>query len=261
MSDRGASLWLASGVIGLLLGAAAVAWDIVQLAVVAGAMALVAGTAAYRLVGLIAGRDGAIEHLTTRVGQLEEEVEREAQAREEAEAATEAAMAETLDHTAVRNEPDPDALTDAATGLFSEGYFLVAADARVAAARRHLRPVAIVLMEVIEGLGSGLPRPAAPKRVAEGVRETLRESDTACRLSSGVFGLLLEDTPENGAIWTVERLRRNLAGDYENLTLWAGVACYPAHGFDTRDLLARAESALAQAKEWRQDRIEVATGE
>ena len=261
MSDRGASLWLAAGVLGIVLGAAAVAWDVVQLAVLAGAMALVAGVAAYRLVGLIAGRDGAIEKLTDRVGPLEAEVERESKARQEAEAATEAAVSEQLDRTAVRDEPDPDALTDAATGLYSEGYFLVAADARVAAARRHLRPVAIVLMEVIEGLGYGLPRPAAPTHVAEGVRLTLRESDTACRLGSGAFGLLLEDTPENGAIWTVERLRRNLADDNENLTLWAGIACYPAHGFDTRDLLARAESALTQAKEWRQDRIEVATGE
>ncbi len=261
MSDRGASLWLVPGVLGLLLGMAAVAWDVVQLAVMAGAMALVAGTAAYRLARVLARRDGAIEHITNRLGQLEDEVERESHARPQAEAATEAALAERLDDNAVKDEPDPDALTDAATGLFSERYFIVAADARVAAARRHLRPVAIVLVEVIEGLGSGLPRPAAPKNVAHGVRETLRESDTACRLRSGVFGLLLEDTPENGAIWTVERLRRNLAGDHANLTLWAGIACYPAHGFDTRDLLKRAESALTQAKEWRQDRIEVASGQ
>ena len=261
MNDRGAAVWLGAGVLGLVLGTAAVIWDVVQLGVVAGACALVAGVAAYRLVGLLRGADGVIERLNGQVSQLEEGIEREASARHAAEAAKDAALGDQLDRTAVRSGPDPDALTDAATGLFSEGYFLVAADARVAAARRHLRPVAIVLIEVIEGLGSGLPRPAAPKHVAEGIRETLRESDTACRLSSGVFGLLLEDTPENGAIWTVERLRRDLTGDYENLTLWAGIACYPAHGFDTSDLLTRAESALRQAKEWRQDRIEVATGE
>ena len=55
-----------------------------------------------------------------------------------------------------------DSLTDEATGLFSEDYFRVAVDARIAAARRHLRPVAVVLLEVIEGLRSNAPQSAQP---------------------------------------------------------------------------------------------------
>jgi diguanylate cyclase (GGDEF)-like protein len=262
VTERRADLWLASGVLGLALGAAAAVWDAVALAVVAGACALVAGVAAYRLVNLLGQRTDEIQALHDQVSDLELSVRREAEARAQAEAELDAAaFAAQVDRTAVRRDPDPDSLTDDATGLYSESYFLVAADARIAAARRHLRPVAIVLLEVVEGLGSDVPKPADPCHVATGINETLREADTSCRLSNGGFALLLEDTPENGAIWTVERLRRHMVASNPELTVWAGIACYPAHGFHTHELLDRAESALGQAKEWRQDRIEVATAE
>ena len=150
-------------------------------------------------------------------------------------------------------------LTDHSTGLFSQEYFDVALDARLSAARRHLRPVAVVLVEVVEGLADGSPRTAAPRTVADSISATIRDADTACRMTDGRFGLVLEDTPENGAIWTVERIRRHLAGISTGLTLWAGVACYPAHAFDADEILTQADAALAAAREWRQDRIEVAT--
>jgi GGDEF domain-containing protein len=152
-------------------------------------------------------------------------------------------------------------LIDAETGLFSQEYFDVAIDARIAAARRHLRPVGVVMLEVVEGLRAGRIHVADPKRVAEAISETLREADTACHRADGRFALLLEDTPENGAIWTVERIRRYLAERDGSLTLWAGVACYPAHGFTSDVLVKLASSALDAAREWRQDRIEVAVGE
>jgi diguanylate cyclase (GGDEF)-like protein len=152
-------------------------------------------------------------------------------------------------------------LIDPETGLFSEDYFNVAIEARIAAARRHLRPVGVVVMEVVEGMRIGKVHNAEPTQVAHAIQETLREADTSCRRSDGRFALLLEDTPENGAIWTVERIRRVLAEHDPSLTLWAGVACYPAHGFDSTTLVALAGTALDTAREWRQDRIEVAVGE
>ena len=155
----------------------------------------------------------------------------------------------------------PQALTDPATGLFNEEFFRVTLDTRVSAARRHLRPVAIVLLQVAEGVREGSSAPTAPPIVAGGIRITLRDADTACRLDDGRFALILEDTPENGAVWTVERVRRALALEHANQTLWAGIACYPAHAFDAWELFDRASQALVAAREWHQDRIEVATGE
>ena len=151
--------------------------------------------------------------------------------------------------------------TDPLTGLFNHEYFLVSLDSRIAAARRHLRPVAVALIQVVDGREGDDRPPADPIEVAEALRETLRESDTATRLQDGRFGVVLEDTPENGAIWTMERVRRCLAQEDANVTMWAGVACYPAHAFDVGALIDRADAALTAAKDWHQDRIEVATAE
>lgn len=163
----------------------------------------------------------------------------------------------TLDQAAV-GRPTGEALVDQSTGLFSENFFLVALDSRIAAARRHLRPVAMVLLEVVEGLSSNRPSAVDAGLVAETIKATLREADTACRLHNGYFALLLEDTPENGAIWTVERIRRQLLESEKGLTVWAGVACYPAHAFSPEKILEASEQALVSAREWRQDRIEIA---
>ena len=157
-----------------------------------------------------------------------------------------------------RASREADLLADPQTGLFSEGYFRVALDARISAARRHLRPVAVVILDVVQDLESGRPVPSDPKLVAESIAATVRDADTACRMDDGRFALVLEDTPENGAIWTVERVRRRLAEAAPGQTLWAGVACYPAHAFDSDEILAQTEQALKAAREWRQDRIEVA---
>lgn len=148
---------------------------------------------------------------------------------------------------------------DDVTGLFNEHYFTVAVDSRVAAARRHLRPVAIILVAV--------GRPGAPGELADpisvsaAIRSTLRDSDTACHLDDGRFGVILEDTPEDGAILTAERLRRALMTAAPDFVQRAGVACYPAHAFNTTELMGKAEAALAAACDWPQHRIEVAAAD
>ena len=122
-------------------------------------------------------------------------------------------------------------------------------------------PVAVALIEVVDGRDGSDRPPADAVDVADALRSTLRESDTATRLADGRFGVVLEDTPENGAIWTMERVRRCLTQSDPDITMWAGVACYPAHAFDVGGLIDRADAALDAAKDWHQDRIEVATAE
>lgn len=152
-------------------------------------------------------------------------------------------------------------LMDPETELFSEGYLKVALESRLASARRHLRPVALAFLEVAEGLPDQGGHVAAPAVVADAVSRTLRDSDIACRMDDGTFAVILEDTPENGAVWTVERIRRNLVSTSGHHTLWAGVACYPAHAFDAAELLVAVSQALDAARAWNQDRIEVAVAD
>lgn len=242
-----------TGVLGLLAGMVGLALDSPALAAVAGVLALAAGVAGVRLAQQLQ-EQAAVQTV------IEDELRNvRAEARE-----TEARLREEMRAEDAGTGDDNDPLVDRSTGLFSENFFNVALDSRVAAARRHLRPVAVVILQVIEGLPAGEPVPADPIFVADAIKATLREADTACRLHNGHFALLLEDTPENGAIWTVERIRRHLADgsadrtDERVMTLWAGVACYPAHAFGADEVLQAAHHALTAATEWRQDRIEVA---
>ncbi len=251
MNDRKALIGATAGTACLILGVAAVVADEPLIGLFTGLVGAATGMVAW-LVG------GGADRTETEAQMLRVELS-EAQRRaneRERELTGELEEARAL---AVPTSGPTEALTDPETGLFSESYFMVALEARIAAARRHLRPIAVVLLDVVQGLSDGATHPADPEIVADGVRGTLRDADTACRLADGRYALLLEDTPENGAIWTIERIRRTLVSTMPDQTLWAGVACYPAHAFGTDEILRRAEEALTSAQEWHQDRIEVAT--
>ena len=144
-----------------------------------------------------------------------------------------------------------DDLRDDDSGLLNDAYFRAALPNRVATARRVLRPISIAVLHV--------DRDDVSPQVAYALLDTLRESDTACRLDDGRFALVLEDTPEDGAVWTVERVRRLLTEQGQDVVVWAGIAAYPAHALDHEALLALTEQALAGAKAWGDhSRIEVA---
>lgn len=251
-APRSYGIWL--GGASLAAGAAAFATDVSALGVVAGVAGFWAAVAARNGVQRLVREH---ERARARIAELEAElVETTARAQAEVAAAEERAAAKQVDLAAAA---ESSALIDPVTGLYGQRFFEVTLENRVAAARRHLRPVAVVLLQVAGGPKDGPPQPVDPASLSGHVTGTLREADLACHLGGARFGLVLEDTPENGAVWTVERVRRALAAAHGDLTLWAGVACYPAHAFEAGELLERARRALDAAQEWRQDRIEVAT--
>ena len=264
---------IAIGVTGLVLGIFAAVQG-ASLGIFSGVAALGAG-----IIGAVYSRsleetEQLLEHEKQQSAGLEQTVTSQVQARITAEdavrslgdelAATQATeqeraerVEEQIKNEAAASTSPRQVIKDSQTGLFTETYFRAAVEARVAAARRHLRPVSVVLLEVNAGT-PGDRKPADPTLVSNYLLATLRESDTACRTSKGLYALVLEDTPENGAVWTIERIRRKISEDDHKLTVWAGVACYPAHAFEVRDLVGKASEALDSATEWHQDRIEVA---
>jgi GGDEF domain-containing protein len=144
----------------------------------------------------------------------------------------------------------PESVFDSETGLLDERVFVVSFDRKVAAARRHLRPLCLVLLDA----GTGLPaHPSERSRVLHRfgglVRQTLRDADIACRLGPSAFGLILEDTPEAGGVWAAERLQIAMACHGGTPTrLVAAVAAYPNHGLAAQEILQRAQEALARAQ-------------
>lgn len=151
-------------------------------------------------------------------------------------------------------EPEPVVLP-AAGGSLDEQTLDSMLRSRLALARRALQPLSIIHLEV-SGTGPDGPTRLA---IAEVLDATLRESDVFGQRSDGIYVFVLAETGEDGAVWTAERIRRRIDADPGDRVFCAGIACYPAHGLDAEELEAKAAAALVAAREWKRDRIEVAT--
>ena len=261
--DRRVLAGLVSGLVGLAAGVAAGLVSAPLLGVVAGACALGAASVTLALGGLLRRREAELVAIRQGLDVLQGEV---ARLQEAADAGREAIrVAGTFaEMVAMRNleltKQADSGLLDDSTGLLDGRYFEPALHSRVAAARRLLRPVSVVLLELDDMPAAGEPGEAAMvSSFAEVLRQTLREADTACRIDEHRFGLILEDTPEGGGVWAAERIRAGFARDGGAVqTLSAGVASYPSHALDAGDLLGRAERALDRAKAAGRGQVEVA---
>ena len=167
--------------------------------------------------------------------------------RAERRAAIVVAELATLQEIQASGPPQNRTVLDPETGLPDVRYFEVALEGRMAAARRHLWPVTVVLLDVTPAVGDG-QQPGALASLALLINQTLREADTVCRIGTSTFALILEDTSEAGGVWAAERVQ--FAGARDKLPtkrLAAGVASYPAHGLEAHEILHQARAALARA--------------
>jgi diguanylate cyclase (GGDEF)-like protein len=161
-------------------------------------------------------------------------------------------------------QPQTEAIVDTVSGLLGEQHYKVLVQKRVAAARRALQPISLVMFQ-IDGLDDATQAQCdeAIARLGEVISATLRESDAACRIGASMASAILEDTAEAGAVWAAERIRGTLhqteLGDV--LTISAGVACYPTHALSALELMDRAQRALDHARSQGRDRLEVATSD
>jgi diguanylate cyclase (GGDEF)-like protein len=259
MEDPRLVVAVSGGLAALAAGAIAVAAHAPALAVVAGVGGVVAAVAGVAL-GAEARRSGSqLGHAEDELRAMRRELASiNAVLQEEANRrVAESELGPALEMPRPRNEH----AFDAATGLYDERYFAVLVQQQVAAARRSLRPVSVVIFE-IDSMNEAdtQTRQQALGVVGDVVRRTLRESDAACRLGDLMVGAILEDTPEAGAVWAAERVRGTLLASPigDALTLSAGVACYPTHALGAAELVHQASCALDEARTRGRDRVELA---
>ncbi|TMK88755.1 MAG: GGDEF domain-containing protein [Actinobacteria bacterium] len=240
--DRRALVGLLSGAAGLALGATAVAVGSPLLGVVAAACALVAAAMCIVVAHRLGDHRRNTDSLRREILQLEDAL------------------------LAVLNEPAEavaaGAVRDAETGLLGEHYFELALEHRIAAARRQLQPVALLLLMLDAEGTTEEGRHDVIVAFADILRDTLRESDTVCRIGADSFAVVLEDTSEAGAVWAAERLRTALVRQRDALVrLAAGVAAYPTHALEADQVLQRAKGALESARASGSSRVEVASAD
>ncbi len=140
---------------------------------------------------------------------------------------------------------------EAASGMLREGHLSVLLRQTVAAARRKVLPVSVVLWELdgLDGAGHEA-RHQAVLALGDVAFAALRESDALFR--SGDLGAVavLTDTAEPGAVMVAQRVRTLLRSSPvgDAITVSAGIACYPSHALEATELVARAARALSAAR-------------
>lgn len=159
------------------------------------------------------------------------------------------------------------ALLDVVTELYNHRAFVKEIKAEIARARRYKHHVALCMIVVdnfdtlIENYGP-LTQDAVLKVVANVIRISIREVDTAARYAPMQFAIVLPQTTSAGAALVAERIRQRIANqvfshNWSNFSITAsvGVATFPDNGQDYEELIAKALEALECASDRGGDRV------
>jgi diguanylate cyclase (GGDEF)-like protein len=159
------------------------------------------------------------------------------------------------------------ATTDQLTGVATRRHFWDLAEQQCAAAQRHGRPLAAVMLDldhfkVINDTHGHATGDAVLRELSARLRSLVRESDILGRYGGEEFALLLPETEDASAL--AERLRATVAdaavpADHEwlHVTVSLGVS-YLQPDDDLNSLLGRADAALYRAKAAGRNRVSVA---
>jgi diguanylate cyclase (GGDEF)-like protein len=155
-----------------------------------------------------------------------------------------------------------DPAKDALTGLASDRSFRISLQQELRRARRYSQKASLALfdMDDFERINDEFGSLVADRLLREAailLSNKIRDIDLPCRPGEDELALLLPETNRNGALLVAERYRaalesffgkRESGGKRIDMTISAGVACYPDDADTPDTLLERAARALYQAK-------------
>ncbi len=168
---------------------------------------------------------------------------------------------------------------DSLTNLFNHAHFEKRLENEVARAKRHGRPLGLLMMDVddFKNVNDSLGHDAGNellKHLARVIAAAVRGADLVARIQErdaspvgaryggDEFEVLLPETPREGVGRAAERLLQKIRQEnfpYGNtqikVTLSIGGAVYPADAADARELLLKADEALYSAKRSGKNRI------
>ena len=161
------------------------------------------------------------------------------------------------------------ATVDGLTGLYNRNHFFAEADRRLRIARRDGQQIAAVMVDIdhFKRINDTYGHPVGDEviRVVAGrLCDAVRDSDVLGRYGGEEFALV---TPQTGAsaVELAERLRQVVSADPVPtaagplpVTISVGLAHRSGGEQDLRQLLARADEALYEAKQTGRDRVSIA---
>jgi diguanylate cyclase (GGDEF)-like protein len=160
------------------------------------------------------------------------------------------------------------ATVDGHTGLYNRSHFFTEAHEQLRIARRYQQSIAAVMIDIdhFKRINDTYGHPVGDeviRVVADRLRDAVRDTDLLGRYGGEEFALLTTQTAAS-AVDLAERLREVVSGDPVSttvgplpVTISVGLAQL-AGDQDLRQLLARADRALYQAKQTGRDRVCIA---
>jgi diguanylate cyclase (GGDEF)-like protein len=167
------------------------------------------------------------------------------------------------------------ALVDPLTGLYNRRQFVAALTLELRRSQRYELELALLMLDLdgfkrLNDDQGHLFGDLVLQRVAQVLRRSVRDADSACRYGGDEFAVVLPETDRLGAYALAERVRERIherfgAKPVRGLSvvvrLSGGIAAYPQDGAHASDLVAAADRALYLAKSRGRDRTSLFHGE
>lgn len=168
-----------------------------------------------------------------------------------------------------RRELEKLAATDALTGLHNRRHFMLLAEAEFDRSRRYGRPVSVALADLdyfkqINDRYGHAAGDAALRAFADLARDTLRQTDIACRYGGEEFAFVFPETMPQEAQVLAERLRaaldarREALPDGRQMHFTLSIGIVDGSGLSLEEALSRADDVLYRAKAAGRNRVLVA---
>jgi diguanylate cyclase (GGDEF)-like protein len=164
------------------------------------------------------------------------------------------------------------ATTDGLTGLPNHRVFQEELDKKLATANRFQKELSVILCDVdkFKDVNDRYGHPVGDTvliSVGKTLRRNLvRDTDLPARYGGEEFAVVCEGTSTHGAVKLAERIRQDLEQQVFHtdqgelrVTISMGVATFPTHAGDKKNLIDRADSALYTAKESGRNQVRIWT--
>ena len=163
------------------------------------------------------------------------------------------------------------AVTDGLTGLYNHDYFQNTLQQEMLLARRKGRDLSLIMIDIdhFKQFNDKWGHQAGDqvlREVSATIKSNCRGSDIVARYGGEEIILLLHETDPSSAMILAKHLRRKIeemvvsyAGQARlNVTISAGVAGFPLHAKDRKNLIKKADEALYCSKENGRNRVTLA---